>query len=194
MWPDVISRWIWQRVCIKFCSLIGKSVTETLALIRQASGEESMSRTRKVQTHQDRKRRDTCRAKSKACTSFSLISRTMSQRICPGMPNSQFRTLLWSFTATAWKCAKTSPRTLVTKELAVASRQRTVSHFLLHHGIFYQKQHDCRPTPTLLFCFLDWSWNLKAAVLTQLRWWRQNLRRCWTPSQNTTSRMHTKWQ
>jgi hypothetical protein len=30
------------------------------------------------------------------------------------------------------------------------------------------------------------------AILTQLKWARQNCRQCWTSSQNTTSRMHLK--
>jgi hypothetical protein len=50
-----------------------------------------------------------------------------------------------TFSATARKRAKTSPRTLATKELAAASRQRTVSHFPSHHGVSDQTQHDCRP-------------------------------------------------
>jgi hypothetical protein len=37
------------------------------------------------------------------------------------------------------------------KELAVASRQRTLSHFLLYQGIFGQQQLDCRPTYIILF-------------------------------------------
>jgi hypothetical protein len=37
----------------------------------------------------------------------------------------------------------------------VESRQCTVKHFLFHQGIFDLKQHDCRPPPTLLFCFPD---------------------------------------
>jgi hypothetical protein len=50
--------------------------------------------------------------------------------------------------ANAWKGEKTLTRTLATEELAVAWRQRTVSYFLFHQGIFYQKWYDCRPAPT----------------------------------------------
>jgi hypothetical protein len=49
-------------------------------------------------------------------------------------------------------CEDSTPK-LGAKEVAVASRQRTVSHFFFHQGIFYQKQHDCRPPPTLRLCF-----------------------------------------
>jgi hypothetical protein len=70
IWPDAVSRCIRHRNSIKLCASIGKSATETLAMIRQAFGEEGMSRTRNVQTHRDREKRDRWRAKSRACSSF----------------------------------------------------------------------------------------------------------------------------
>jgi hypothetical protein len=55
IWPEAILRWIQQRSNTKFCADLGKSVADNLGMIRQVFGEESMSRTRIVQTHQDRK-------------------------------------------------------------------------------------------------------------------------------------------
>jgi hypothetical protein len=43
IWPDVTSRQIQQRVCLKSSGNLGKYAMEILAMIRQAFGEESMS-------------------------------------------------------------------------------------------------------------------------------------------------------
>jgi hypothetical protein len=41
---------------------------------------------------------------------------------------------------------------LAKKELAVASRQRAVLHFLFQQEISNQTQHDCRPPPISISC------------------------------------------
>jgi hypothetical protein len=58
IWADAISRWIQQRNSTKFCATLGKSVTETLPMIKQAFGEESTSCTWKVQTRRGQKRQE----------------------------------------------------------------------------------------------------------------------------------------
>jgi hypothetical protein len=111
-----------------------------------------------------------------------------SQILRPGRPNSQFRILLRRFKASAWKCTKTSPQTLATKELAVATWHRAISSFFFfHQGIFYIKNTSYFSLFPLL------KLKLKGPHFdTALRWSRQNRGWCWPPSQNTTSRKHLK--
>jgi hypothetical protein len=88
-----------QWVCIKFCAKLENSVMETLALTREAFGEESMSHTRvfewharfragqtyiEIDQHTSRTissaRWDRWTTKSRACSSFSLTSTGLFKR------------------------------------------------------------------------------------------------------------------
>jgi hypothetical protein len=81
---------------------------------------------------------------------FFLQQGDCSQRIRSGSPDSQFRILLRCFTATVSKCAKTSPRTLVTKFWLLHTDDALSGTSIFTREFFYQNQHDCRPPPTLL--------------------------------------------
>jgi hypothetical protein len=122
-----------------------KPATETLAMIRQAFGEESTSHTQKVHTHRGRKSETGEAQNQEHAHRFLRHQGDRSHRIPLAMLNNQLYIILRRFTATAWKCAKTSSRTLTTKELAVTSRQRVVSHFHFQQGILDQNQQDCCP-------------------------------------------------
>jgi hypothetical protein len=75
-----------------------------------------------------RKKLERWRGKSSDC--FIWHQGGCSRGTHAGRPNTQFRILLRYSTASAWKCAKTSPRTLATNYLANAYRQRTASYFI----------------------------------------------------------------
>jgi hypothetical protein len=72
IWPDAISRRIRHRNSITLCADLGNCGTETPATIRQAFGEESKQESIFTETERWGNR---CRAKSRACSLFSLTSK-----------------------------------------------------------------------------------------------------------------------
>jgi hypothetical protein len=146
IWPDAISRWIGQGNSIKFCTNLGKSATKTLAMIRQAFWKRAWAVHGKFKFTETEKGEIGKEQSQEFAYHFLWHQGDCSQRIHHDRQKSRFRILLRRFAATAWKCANTSPRTLPTKELAVASRQRTVSHFLFHQGMFYKNNLSVVPT------------------------------------------------
>jgi hypothetical protein len=92
-----------------------------------ASNDQTSVRRRKPEPYTERQNfprpKKVRQAKSKVKSMLIIffdIKRIVHKKIRPGKPNSQFRILLWRFMATAWKCVKTSSRTLATREFAVA--------------------------------------------------------------------------
>jgi hypothetical protein len=128
-----------------FNQILVKCGTEALAMIRQALVEALISRTRKVKIHRDGKKESDAKSKIKSMLTiffnikgifhkeFDLAGQTVNSAYC-----------CYALPRQREKCAKISSTTLATKELAVVS-QRIVSRFLFHQGIFYRKQHHCRP-------------------------------------------------
>ena len=77
----------------------------------------------------------------------SIHQEDCAQIICPNRPNCEFRVLLRSFAATAWKRAKTSSPTLARTDLAASPWQRPVSHFRLHPPVSGENKIAVIPHP-----------------------------------------------
>jgi hypothetical protein len=134
IWLDAISLRVRQRNSIKFCENFGKRSKETLSMIRQAFGEESMSRARKVQTRRDLK--GEVRSKVKSMLIIIVDTKNTSWRTTQPIPHATV--MFCGDCITMWEDFFQS---FGTKELAVASRQHTVSHFLFYQGIFFTKNN-----------------------------------------------------
>jgi hypothetical protein len=107
-----------------------------------------------------------------------------SLRIDPGRPNGEFHILMW-LTATAWKRAKASPKLWWPK-----------NWLLLHdnapsHIFFITREFFTNPLclPDLAPC--DWLFSV-FCHFDAIEVTCENHRLCWTPSQNTISRMQLK--
>jgi hypothetical protein len=90
------------------------------------------------------------KAKSKTCSKFSSTLRGLFTK---NSYKQAKQAIPWYFMVTTWKCSKTSHRTFTTKLLALASRQRTVSHFTLTRGFCYQNNMTVVFYPILLARF-----------------------------------------
>jgi hypothetical protein len=80
-------------------------------------------------------------------TSVAIYTVVAARSTGPNRPNCEFRVLLRRFAATAWKRAKTSPRTLARTDLAASQRQRPVSHFRPNPTVPCETLNGCHPHP-----------------------------------------------
>jgi hypothetical protein len=138
------------------------------------------------------KRRDRWRAKSRACSSFILTSRglfTKNSSWQTKTVNSEYHCdVLQSLPENVWRL---HPKLWRQKNWLLHHNNAT-SHTSFFIGDFLPKTTRLSSSTHPNFLLPQFEIKLKAAILTHVKWSRQIRRQCWTPSQNTTSRMHLK--
>jgi hypothetical protein len=158
---------IWSRVpgLVWFCDVPNKGTASDFVQISEKVCQrpwqrlDKRSRKRTWATHGKSKltkteKNETSEEQSQGHAYHFLWHREVcSQIIHPGRPNGQFRVLLWRFMVTAWKCVKTLPRTLGTKELHVHHDNAPAHISFFARELLTKKRHDCCSPPTQIFCF-----------------------------------------
>jgi hypothetical protein len=126
---------------IRFCANLGKNyVTETLSVIKQTLGKESMSQRDKATILPMEKSKLTEikngetgeEQRLEHVHHFSLLSKELFTKNSSWQAKQAIPHTIVRFYGDCEKSAKTSPRTLATDVLAAASRQRSVSQFLFN--------------------------------------------------------------
>jgi hypothetical protein len=123
-------------------------------MIRQAFREESKSLTRKVQIHRYRKRRYMWRAKSRACSSFSLTWRGLFTNNSVWQAKESIPHTTVNFCGDCFKmCQDFSPNFGDKTTFCCIT---TTHHLTLpfHQGIFYQNRMTVVPHPSNFSLFL----------------------------------------
>jgi hypothetical protein len=116
----------------------------------------------------------------------------------PNRPKCEFRVILRRFAVTAWKRAKTSPRTLARTDLAASPWQGPVPHFRPHQEFSCETQNGSHSPPTVLPWFGTlWLLLISKKETEALRMWYHwgdpgRIAECLTLWPKRTSRKRSK--
>jgi hypothetical protein len=126
--------------------------------------------------------RDRWSAKSRACLSLSLTARVLFTNNSSCHAKESVLQTAVTFYGDCLKMCEDFEQNFGGKRISccITTTQRLTLPF--SPGNFWLKTKWLSSLTHLTFlCFPDWRENLKAAILTQLKWSRQIRRRCWNP-------------
>jgi hypothetical protein len=166
---------------------LGESAKETLAMIRKAFVEASLSRTRKAQTHRDREMRGRRKAMSKACSELSLLSRELFAKHLSWQAKQSNTLITVRFNDDCEKMCEDFAPNFGDKNYWLLHHNNAPSHIsFLPRNSLLKSTRLSSPTQHTFLCSLDWIWNWTAAILTV------EVLEAESHSLNTTSRMNSK--